>query len=232
MFANLANFQSFYNAFFYLQESGQSEKMIVVHGLPGMGKTDSIIELAKQVSGVYHYCAPSYSPKSFCEEILYTCNQQPSGTVAAKLRSISNYLRVNNLPLFLDDCDNIAHHSVLLEMVRAIHDRSGQPVVMTGMDNFIQRLSKYPQTFDRAHVLEFKGIILDDVRKLTYALSKVAFADDLCAEILKVSQGKTRLAARSIGYVNNWAIQHSYQQIDLNLWGDLPLLPQLNNIKK
>jgi hypothetical protein len=228
MFANLSNYQTFYAAFTYLQESSQPEKLMAVHGLPGLGKTRSISELASRLPAVYYYCSPGHSPRSLCQDILHKCQQQPSGTSTSEhISSVANYLSEHRMPLFLDDCDNIASRGIIIETVRAIHDLSGQPVVMVGMANFVQKLSRHAQIIDRAHLLEFAPIVLDDVRKLTYGLSTLAFADDICTEILQVSQGKARLASRAIGYIDNWANAHNWEKVDLALWGDRELLPRL-----
>lgn len=225
-FANLSNYQAFYAAFYYLQDSPQAEKLMAVYGLPGIGKTFTLQQLAQQTSGIYYYCAPGHSPRSLCQDILNTCRHQSYGnSTTDHIKSVANYLSVNRLPLLLDDCDNLTSRGTVLETVRAIHDLSGQPVVMAGMTNFIQKLSRHSQILDRTHLLEFNPIGIEDVRKLTHALSEIEFTEDICHEIHRVCQGKARLAARSIGYVDNWVKAHGHKRVDLTLWGNLPLLP-------
>ena len=100
---------------------------------------------------------------------------------------------------------------------------------MTGMSGFVRKISRHPQLLDRSHILEFTTITLDDVISLAMTLSEVQFDKELCQKIHQASQGKTRLAVRAINYCDRWAVLHKYDLINLERWGNQPLLPRIND---
>ncbi len=203
---------------------------MVIYGLPGLGKSYTIQELARVTQGIYYYCAPGHSPRSLCNGILEACQQSATGSsTSEQIQTVASHLSANKAPLYLDDCDNLTHKGTLLETVRAIHDLSGQPVVMTGMNGFVRKISRHPQLLDRAHILEFTPITLEDVTSLALTLSEVQFDQGLCEKIHHASQGKTRLAVRAINYCDKWAVQHKYDTIDIKKWGNQPLLPKIDS---
>lgn len=228
MFAHTHNYGKIYAAISHLTSAEQAEKMCIVHGSPGLGKSEAVKELARILRGIYFYCAPGHTPRSLCLQILDSCQQMSLHNSTSELiDDLAKYLRSNKAPLFLDDCDNLTSKGTLLETVRAVHDLSGQPVIMVGMTGFLKKVSRHPQVLDRSHIVEFTALTLQDIQSLSLALSDIRFDLALCQQILAASQGKHRLAVRAINYCNRWAISHHYDEIDLEKWGNQPLLPRV-----
>jgi AAA domain len=221
--AEITNLRSAKRVYQYLQETKQPERIAIFYGKHGLGKSKSLELLQSENNGVYLYCLPEYSPRTFIEDILDACNIEPKSNRTAMIKQAIEFFGDTKRTLFLDDCDNIASGK-LPEIVRAIHDRAQNIVIMGGMERFVVRLSKWPQLLDRSHKLKFNLLSIQDVIAIAQ-LSPVTIERPLIDKIFAVSEGKARLATWSIGYVNEFAMLREMDCIGVSDWGNQSLLP-------
>lgn len=233
--AETSNLRSAKRVYQYLQEIKQPERIGIFYGKHGVGKSKSLELLQTQTNGVYLYCLPEYTPTRFIEDILDACGVEAKNNRTAMLKQAIEFFGDTKRTLFLDDCDNITTGK-LPEIVRAIHDRAGNIVIMGGMERFVVRLSKWPQLLDRSHKLKFDLLSIQDVVGIAQ-LSPVTIERPLIEKIFAVCEGKARLATWSVGYVTEFAILRGLDCIGISDWGHQPLLPNsqpiaLENIPK
>jgi DNA transposition AAA+ family ATPase len=225
MLAETTNLRRAQRVYGYLSTARQKEKMAVYYGQRGLGKSTALESIAIEQNAVYLYCLPGYSERSFIEDIVDACGLVPEGnSKAVLLKQVIKYFQESKRALLLDDCDNIAKGQ-LPEVARAIHDRAETIVILAGMERFAHKLMRWPQLVDRAHLLEFKPINSQDLKILAESLTQVVIKPCLLERILKVSEGKARLATRAINYVDQYGRANNVDIIDSKSWGDQPLLP-------
>jgi len=122
--------------------------MILVHGAPGLGKTTAVGRLHLKHEGAYAYASTTWTKKSFLEKLAERLG------VTVKARDNANVIldailerieRMRDGLLVIDEFDRISESKALVELVREIHDVSGIPVALVGMDSVEKDLKAFPQ---------------------------------------------------------------------------------------
>jgi DNA transposition AAA+ family ATPase len=228
--AEITNLRSAKRVYNYLAESKQPERTAIFFGKRGLGKSTALLSLKQEANAVYLYCLPTYTDRSFIEDILEACGLSPEKrNKTALLKQVIDYFGDTKRPLLLDDCDNITNGN-LPEIARSIHDRAHNIVILAGMERFAHKLSRWPQLVDRSHLLQFQSLSLQDVKALA-ELTPITIESELVEKIYKASEGKARLAIRSIGYVNEFANLRELDHIGVSDWGNQSLLPNPEGAK-
>jgi DNA transposition AAA+ family ATPase len=228
--AEISNLRSAKRVYNYLAETKQPERTAIFYGKRGLGKSTALLSLKQEANAVYLYCLPTYTDRSFIEDILEACGLAPEKrNKTALLKQVIEYFADTKQPLLLDDCDNITSGS-LPEIARSIHDRAQNIVILAGMERFAHKLSRWPQLLDRSHQLQFQPLNLQDIKALA-ELSPVTIESELIEKVYKASEGKARLAIRSIGYLNEFANLWELDHIGVSDWGNQSLLPNPEGVK-
>ncbi|MNF74171.1 hypothetical protein D3C84_561980 [compost metagenome] len=82
----------------------------------------------------------------------------------------------------------------LVETVRDIHDESGVPVILIGMNDIAKKLKRYPQFESRVmEWVEFKECTFADARQIADDMCEgFRVADDLLTELLTAAKNEIR----------------------------------------
>lgn len=73
------------------------------------------------------------------------------------------HLRLNPQVVIVDEVDYLVSHSKEIETLRDLHDLTGIPVVLMGMQEFKTKLGKFRHLFDRiSEIVEFKPFSKED----------------------------------------------------------------------
>jgi DNA transposition AAA+ family ATPase len=228
--AEITNLRSAKRVYNYLAETKQPERTAIFFGKRGLGKSTALLSLKEEANAVYLYCLPTYTDRSFIEDILEACGLSPEKrNKTALLKQVIDYFGDTKRPLLLDDCDNITNGN-LPEIARSIHDRAKNIVILAGMERFSHKLSRWPQLIDRSHQLQFQSLSLQDVKALA-ELTPITIDSALIEQIYRTSEGKARLAVRAIGYVNEFATIRELDHIGVSDWGNQSLLPNPEGVK-
>lgn len=184
--------------------------MVMAHGPSGSGKTFANLWLANECNGLMLEASPLWSPRWMLSDIIAELGAQPPYLTQARYEFIVGELRKNPRPIFIDEADRIAKSELLVETLRAIHDRTAAPIILIGMEQFKRRAAMRPQLHRRiVKEVEFKPATLQDARELARELCEVEIHDDLVTELHRRTQGSVGLlcnelsnaesAARKIG---------------------------------
>lgn len=198
--------------------------MGLVHGYTGAGKTTAITWLVNRTRGVYVRATSGWTPASMLGRIMVELGAEPLHKRASMLDFIAAQLAQQQRPLFVDECDYLLRHAAMLDGLRDIHDLSGAPVVMVGMQGIDRRLVHKPQLSRRiSHWVEFLPSDLEDARTLADTVCEVQLDDDLVARIHAEAKGSIGLMSVGMSRVEALAKANSWKLMTDAHWGDRKL---------
>ncbi|MBW4648937.1 MAG: ATP-binding protein [Kastovskya adunca ATA6-11-RM4] len=169
------------------------ERMGIIYGQSGLGKTTAIAWLAVQVSGIYLEASSNWTPYSMLGDLAHELGAVPMRSAKATEDLVIDRLRAAEAPLFIDEVDRIVDNVRLLETLRSVHDKAGIPVILIGMQNLDQKLAKREQLSSRlAKKLKFLPCDISDAKSLAQTCCEVGIEEDLIAEIHSRCKGSVR----------------------------------------
>ncbi|HQQ71925.1 MAG TPA: ATP-binding protein [Alicycliphilus sp.] len=201
--------------------------MCLVHGYTGAGKTTAVTWQVNRTRGVYVRATSQWTPSTMLGSIMREVGAAPLQRRQAMLDHIVEQLAAAQRPLFVDEADYLLHGGRagdMLEVLRDVHDVSGVPVILIGMQGIDKRLVHRPQLARRlSHWVEFLPSDLDDARILATTVCEVAVDDELLARLHGEAKGSIGLMTvglariESLGKANGWA------QVTAEQWGERKL---------
>jgi DNA transposition AAA+ family ATPase len=176
--------------------------LMVVDGVPGLGKTEVIEWCATQQGWLFIRCKKNWRPAWMLRDLLAALRVQPAHTFermyAQTLEALSARARAAErdgeiFAVVLDEVDHIARSEQMLETVRDLSDMLEIPFILVGMGRVRHALTRYPQIASRVgRYVEFQPASLTDVKALAAGLCEVEVADDLVAFLHRASDGLIR----------------------------------------
>lgn len=170
------------------------ERMCLVYGDPGLGKTESALQYAANNGSLYIRMKKLMTARWFLGELVEDLGggsywrTRDLFEAAVKILSSSR-----KRTLILDEVDYFTADSKVTETLRDIHDITGTPMVFIGMQEADRRLKRYPHLYDRfVEVVKFKPLDRDDVEKMASKLSEVQFSDEAIDKMTADTGGKIR----------------------------------------
>jgi len=122
--------------------------------------------------------------------------------------------------VIIDEADFLASDFKVLETVRALHDASGAPFILMGMQEFPRKVRRYPHIYDRVlHTLEFQPLRKEEVAQVARELCEVEVADDAISYITDASGGRIRHVIRLLYYAERKAKVNNLKVVDLKALG-------------
>lgn len=173
-------------------------RMGLIYGPAGRGKTRAVDHLAAQSGAVYVSAARVWTPNAMLKSILAGLGSTPAVSAADNLtraaEALGERLGVSTLGnglLIIDEADYLAKGAQppntpsLLDTVRDLHDASGAPVLLVGMDGLAKVLSRFAQFWDRVRMSEeFAPLEVGEVIRLAAELSGLTM-DATSAELIR-----------------------------------------------
>lgn len=198
--------------------------MGLVHGFTGAGKTTAITELVTRVQGIYVRATSSWTPTALLAKVQQELGAAPMQRRADMLDFITERLRESQRPLFVDEADYLLGNAVMLDSLRDVHDLSGAPVVMIGMEGIAKRLITRKQLAGRiSHWVEFLPSDLDDARVLTRTVCEVGIDDELLAMLHTQAKGSMRLMTVGLSRIEALAKANGWREVSAEQWGNRAL---------
>ncbi len=167
-----------------MREGSPNERMAMVFGRPGEGKTTAIEHLAIQTGAVYVRAVRSMSPTALLQAICTEVGVRPGRQRYAMYTAIVEALKMETRLICIDEADYCADREDLLDTLRDIYDGAGSPVVLFGMETLPGLIPAFapdrPLTGRHARFtrritrrLEFGGITLLDAQRVAGDLCEV-----------------------------------------------------------
>ncbi len=171
-------------------DAADTSGLCVVHGAAGIGKTSALRHVAGKFNALYCTALPFWTPHAMLTALNRALDEPPLARTAALFAQLTQSLGAAPRPIIIDEADRIADRPALFETLRILHDLTGAPLVLAGMDEMRRAIARGPQLRRRVrHEIEFQPLTIDDARKMTVERSQIPLADDLIEELRRHSGG-------------------------------------------
>lgn len=199
--------------------------MGLVFGFTGAGKTTAIAWLVNRTNGVYVRANATWTPNAMLGAVMTELGSSPlHNGGAAMVNHIVQQLALSSRPLFVDEADYLFSNVKMVETLRDIHDMSGMPVVMVGMEGIERRLVHRLQLARRvSQWVEFQSADLDDTKTLAKTVCEVDIAPDLLEHLHEETKGSVGLMVVGLARIESLAKSNNWKRVDANQWGDRKL---------
>lgn len=195
--------------------------MGLIYGFTGAGKTTAIAWLVTRVRGVYVRANATWTPTAMLGAIMKELGATPlrHGS-AAMVAHITEQVAATRRPLFVDEADYLFGNVKMLETLRDIHDGSGSPVILVGMEGIERRIVHRLQFSRRiSEWVEFKPADLEDARTLAGTVCEVTIADDLLEAVHTEARGSVGLMVVAMARIEALAKANGWKAVDAERWG-------------
>ncbi len=218
-YVKTANHQRFMDGLDALEERGADEcRLLVVDGLPGLGKTTILSRWAADEKCIYLRAKTEWSSYWLLEELLTELRVHPPFGYAKRFNAAMKALgeQAHNAEItgrqfavVIDEADHISRNGKLVETVRDLADIAGVPFVLVGMGRIRDNLARFPQVASRtSRFIRFEPADLKDVKFFLSEQCEVLVGDDLAKFIHKATGGFNReireaiVAVERFGFLN------------------------------
>lgn len=202
-----------------LEGSTAPERMCFVWGMPGAGKTTATAFVVNRTNGVFVRAQRIWNITSMLSSIVEQLEGQPSRFRQPMFDYIVQKLRRTQRSLFVDEADYL--NEAMIEVLRDIHDLSGRPVTLIGMDQVRRGLAQN-ERFMRRITEEIKFLPLDflDCLAVYKAVAEVEIDEDLLMALNDEASGNVGLINNGIGMIEKVARSNGWARATLALWNN------------
>ncbi len=175
-FAMTANVRAFVSAMDRIRGSEENiPKMALVYGEPGLGKTKTALWWCINNDGVFVRTKKLMTGRWLLEEIVAELGEAPAHKTSELFRQTIDQLLSRPRTVMIDEVDYLAYDARIIETLRDIHDTTGTPIVLIGMDRADKKLMRYKHMYDRfSEVVAFTALTEEDVASIAKQLCEVA----------------------------------------------------------
>ena len=208
-FAHTTNVVKFLGGLSALQHRGAGEaSWLLVTGLPGLGKSDTVQWWAVQQGAIYLRAKATWTPAEALADLLLELRVQPTSRQGSKLWAQAyGALTAGGAPkaIVIDEVEHCLSNVRILEAFRDFSDLTEITVVLVGMERVKALIQRHEQISSRiTQVVEFAPASAEDVQTLAEALTDYALATDVVAEILRASDGRNRIILDALAAIERY----------------------------
>jgi len=216
LFVKTRNVKNFIGLMNNLKDkSNEVPKMGLVYGDPGLGKTQTAIWWAVRNEAVYVRAQNKISSHGILEKIVEELGEAPSKKSTDLMKQCIAHLRLNSQIIIIDEIDYLINQSKVIETLRDLHDLTGVPVVLIGMQEAKTKLGKFRHLYDRiSEVIEFKPFSKEDMDVIIEELAEIKITDE-AKEIFFEKANRFRQVIKGISVLENLAKTNGLNKIDV-----------------
>ena len=210
---NVKNFIGLMNNL--IDKSNDVPKMGLIYGDPGLGKSRTAVWWATQNDAVYVRAQNKMTCRWLLEKIVYELGESPSRKMADLIEQCITHLRLKPQVIIIDEVDYLINRHRIVETLRDLHDLTGVPIVLIGMQEAKTKLGKYRHLYDRiSEIIEFKPFSKDDLDVIIEELSEIKITDE-AKEIFFEKINRFRQVIKGISLLENLAKTNGLNKIDV-----------------
>ena len=210
---NVKNFIGLMNNL--IDKSNEVPKMGLIYGDPGLGKTQTAVWWATNNDAVYVRAQNKMTCRWLLEKIVYELGESPSRKMADLIEQCITHLRLKPQIIIIDEVDYLINRHRIVETLRDLHDLTGVPIVLIGMQEAKTKLGKYRHLYDRiSEIIEFKPFSKDDLDVIIEELSEIKITDE-AKEIFFEKTNRFRQVIKGISLLENLAKTNGLNKIDV-----------------
>lgn len=192
----------------------------VAFGLAGAGKTRTVSAWATRTQAVYIRAMAAWRTQGpMLQAICSELGVQRRSVNTETIKLIAEILARSEIPrpLLIDEADYLVKHTDLLDGLRDIHDISGTPIVLVGMQHFLERLMslrEQEQFVSRiSQVVKFEPLDREDAGLLLDAIGEVKVAPDLVDRLHREAAGSARLLVVAMEQIERHARNKGLKEV-------------------
>lgn len=167
-----------------------SEKLGLVYGNFGVGKTFAIEKVLHEKNGIMITAQAHWSAKNVLQNILAEIVEPIVGTTNDLFERLCNTFPSSGRGVIvIDEADFLIRQKnyAMIEAIRGIHDKIHVPVLLVGMESLRARIQMRPHLYSRfpdANIVNVQPLGLEDIRTLAIH-ADIVIEEDLIAHIAK-----------------------------------------------
>lgn len=203
IFVETRNYQRFMEGLDALDARGSEEcRLVVVDGLPGLGKTTILARWAAQESCLYLRAKVGWTPYWMMAELLAECAIMPPNGHERRFRACIEELRRRmvlahatgaQFAIVIDEADYVSRRADMVDAIRDLADLAEVPIILVGMGKIRDNLTRFPQTASRiSRYVRFEPADLGGVEQFLSAKCEVPVAPDLASFVHRATGGFNR----------------------------------------
>lgn len=218
IFCKTKNVKGFINLIYNLKNKPDNiSKIGLIYGQAGLGKTKTAQYLAIKYDAIYIRAVNTMTSKWLMEEIAKELDEIPRFFTADIFRQCVNTLCQKPQIIIVDEIDYLLKDFKVIEILRDLHDETGIPIILVGMDLAKHKLKKYTHLYDRiSEIYHFTEFDFKDIRQITEELSEVEITDNVIRLILSRAT-RFRQIVQIIDKFEQAAQANALTQIDENI---------------
>lgn len=189
------------------------------YGFAGYGKTTAGVYATNKFSAVHIEALPVGGTKGLMEMIVTELGLRPAKQTAKMFEQAAQELGRTQRPLILDEADHLLTDRTI-ETIRALHDKTGVPVILMGEESLPQKLTRWERVHSR--ILSWvpaEPATLDDVGDLARIYARgIEIAPDLREAVLAASKGSIRHVSNNLAALAEHAALRGVNRLALADW--------------
>ena len=160
-----------------------SEKLGLVYGNFGVGKTFSIEKVLHDKNGIMLTAQAHWSAKNLLQNILSEIMEPTLGTTNDLFERVcSTFPSSGRGVIIIDEADFLIKNNnyAMIEAIRGIHDKIQIPILLVGMESLRARVQMRPHLYSRfpdANIINVQPLGLKDIETLATHADVVIEAD-------------------------------------------------------
>lgn len=220
-----------------LLNTEEIERMGVLWGPPGTGKTTTLTLLANKYNAVFIRALGCSTVTSIlgdlCQMLGYVGKdgkrmQRRTDMlefICARLtRDPDTGSALAPRPIFVDEADYCFNDVKILDSLRDIYDITRCPVILIGMENIARTIRENGRFARRiTQWIEFKGLDLEDTAQVAREMCEVDVADDLIEHVHRETSGNIGRVKIGLSKIEKYASANRLTRVTAAEWGERPL---------
>lgn len=184
------------------------------YGQPGLGKTEGAIRLAVTRDYIYMRAKTAWTVLWFLQDLLRELEEQEIGVTKKAYDRVKEVLLKRPRLILIDEVDHMLHDGRVIETCRDLHDETGNPFLLIGMQDAERKLKRYPHLYDRfADVVRVEPVQADEIMRIADELCEVPISEAAAKEVFKRTNGTFRKIITILNRAEQFARQNSLEQI-------------------
>jgi DNA transposition AAA+ family ATPase len=189
------------------------------YGFAGYGKTTAGIFATNKFRAVHVEALPVGGTKALMEMIVTELGLRPAGQTTSLFAQAAQELGRTQRPLILDEADHLLTDRTI-ETIRALHDKTGVPIILMGEESLPQKLTRWERVHSR--ILSWvpaEHATIEDVGDLARIYARgVEIAPDLREAVLAASRGSLRHVSNNLAALAEHAALRGLKRLTSADW--------------
>lgn len=167
------------------------ERMLLVIGEPGLGKTEASLHFAAMNGAVIVRTLELMTGPWLLRKVVSELGGEPLHRSDKNMDLICELLHEKPKVIIFDEIDRFARNPKIIGTLRDIHDLNFSTIIFVGEEHADKKLAQDRRLYRRfVEIIKFEKLDLDGTRDFLSEISDVKYSDDAVEKILLNTNGK------------------------------------------